>query len=136
MFKISSEAGRRTARQQSGDAAEARALQHLLAQGLTLVQRNYRVARGPSARGGEVDLILRDRDGTLVFVEVRARADASHGGAAATVGHAKQRRVLYAAQHYLLRLAQVPPCRFDVVAIDGESLEWIPGAFDASALGG
>jgi putative endonuclease len=136
MFKISSEAGRRTARQQSGDAAEARALQHLLAQGLTLVQRNYRVARGPSARGGEVDLILRDRDGTLVFVEVRARADASHGGAAATVGHAKQRRVLYAAQHYLLRLAQVPPCRFDVVAIDGEALEWIPGAFDASALGG
>ena len=37
-------------------------------------ERNYRVARGPRARGGEIDLILRERDGTLVFVEVRARA--------------------------------------------------------------
>ena len=57
----------------AGEAGEARALAHLLAQGLTLVQRNYRVARGPHARGGEVDLIMRERDGTLVFVEVRAR---------------------------------------------------------------
>ena len=64
-------------------AAEQRALAHLLRQGLTLVTRNYRVARGPYARGGEIDLILRERDGTLVFVEVRARAGAAHGGAAA-----------------------------------------------------
>ena len=56
-----------------GDAAEALALAHLVGQGLTLVQRNYRVAGGPHARGGEVDLILRERDGTLVFVEVRTR---------------------------------------------------------------
>ena len=51
-----------------GDAAEARALAHLQGQGLTLVERNYRVARGPRARGGEIDLILRERDGTLLFV--------------------------------------------------------------------
>jgi putative endonuclease len=115
-----------------GDAAEQRALAHLQTQGLRLVQRNYRVARGPSARGGEIDLILRERDGTLVFVEVRRRADARHGGAAATVSVAKQRRLVLAAQHFLLRLASVPPCRFDVVAIDGEAIEWIRGAFDAA----
>ena len=63
-----------------GDAGEAQALAHLLGQGLTLVERNYRVARGPNARGGEVDLILREPDGTLVFVEVRTRRGASHGG--------------------------------------------------------
>ncbi len=57
-----------------GDEAERRALAHLAAKGLVPVERNYRVARGPRARGGEIDLILRDRDGTLVFVEVRARA--------------------------------------------------------------
>ena len=114
-----------------GDEAEARALAHLLRQGLTLVQRNYRVARGPRARGGEVDLILRERDGTLVFVEVRSRRDRRHGGAAASVGVAKQRRIVLAAQHYLLGLASPPPCRFDVVAIDGERLEWLRGAFDA-----
>jgi putative endonuclease len=89
------------------------------------------VARGPQARGGEVDLVMRDRDGTLVFVEVRQRAGSAHGGAGASVGAAKQRRVLFAAQHYLLRFAAPPPCRFDVVAIDGEVLQWLPAAFTA-----
>jgi len=116
---------------QAGDGAEARALAHLLRQGLSLVQRNYRVARGPGARGGEVDLIMRDADGTLVFVEVRARAGRAHGGAAASVGMAKQRSLVFAAQHYLQRLPAWPPCRFDVVAIDGDALEWLRAAFDA-----
>lgn len=115
-----------------GDQAEERALRHLLSQGLTLVQRNYRVARGPHARGGEVDLILRDGDGTLVFVEVRSRSGVDHGGAAASVTWKKQQRVVLAARHYLMRLAVEPPCRFDVVAVEGDVLEWIRGAFDAS----
>ena len=115
-----------------GDAAERRALAHLMAGGLVPIERNYRVARGPRARGGEVDLILRDRDGTLVFVEVRARSDAQHGGAAATVGAIKQRRLIFTAQHYLRRFAALPPCRFDVVTVEGERIEWLKAAFDAS----
>lgn len=115
-----------------GQAAEDAALAHLQTAGLRLVERNYRVAAGPSRRAGEVDLILSDRDGTLVFVEVRARADRSHGGAAASVTAHKQRRLVYAAQHYLLRHASPPPCRFDVVAIDGGELIWLQGAFEAS----
>ncbi len=74
---------------------------------------------------------MQDRDGTLVFVEVRARADTSRGGAAASVTARKQQRLIYAAQHYLLRHATPPPCRFDVVAIDGETLTWLQAAFDA-----
>ena len=115
----------------AGEAGEARALAHLLAQGLTLVQRNYRVARGPHARGGEVDLIMRERDGTLVFVEVRARRSASFGGAAASVGATKQRSLVLAAQYFVSRLTTMPPCRFDVIAIDGDRIEWLRGAFDA-----
>jgi len=114
-----------------GDAAELRALAHLQRHGLTLVRRNYRVARGPRSRGGEVDLIVRERDGTLVFVEVRQRADAAFGGAAASVGAVKQRRLVYAAQHFLLGFTSPPPCRFDVVAIDGAAVQWLRGAFDA-----
>ena len=114
-----------------GDAGEALALMHLQRAGLVLVERNYRVAGGPRARGGEVDLILRERDGTLVFVEVRTRRDAGHGGAAASVGSAKQRRIVLAARHYLMRLAAPPPCRFDVVAIDAGRVEWLRGAFEA-----
>jgi len=121
--------GRNT--KQIGDDAESLALAHLVRQGLVLVQRNYRVAGGPHARGAEVDLILRERDGTLVFVEVRARASASHGGALASVGTIKQRRIVRAATHYLQRLAVPPPCRFDVVALEGGQIEWIRGAFDA-----
>lgn len=115
----------------SGDAAEDRALAHLRAQGLTLVQRNYRVAHGPHVHGGEIDLILRDRDGSLVFVEVRSRRAARHGGAAASVGPVKRRRLVLAATHFLQNYRTLPPCRFDVVAIDGERLEWLRAAFSA-----
>jgi putative endonuclease len=117
---------------QVGQRAEDQALAWLQAQGLRLVERNYRVARGPSARGGEIDLVMRDRDGTLVFVEVRARRDVRHGGAAGSVGVAKQRALRLAAEHYLLRLPTLPACRFDVVAIDGGQVEWVRGAFDAN----
>ena len=117
---------------QRGDAAEALALAHLLRHGLSLVQRNYRVAAGPRSRGGEVDLILRDADGTLVFVEVRSRRDATHGGAAASIGATKQRRLVFAATHFLRRFGSPPPCRFDVVAIDGAEVRWLRAAFDAA----
>ena len=114
-----------------GDRAEARALAWLCARGLRLVQRNYRVARGPGAAGGEIDLIMRDANGTLVFVEVRARRDGSRGGAGASITAAKRARIVRTAQHYLLRLAVMPACRFDVVTIDGDQIEWLPAAFDA-----
>lgn len=119
--------------QATGEAAEARALAHLQGQGLSLVARHYRVGGGPRVPAAEVDLIVRERDGTLVFVEVRARRSSAHGGAAASVGAAKQRRIVRAARQYLARLPSPPPCRFDVVAIDGERLEWLRAAFDASA---
>jgi putative endonuclease len=114
---------------QAGDAAEDRALAHLVASGLRLLARNYRT---PGRGGGEIDLVMRTADGTLVFVEVRQRASRSFGGAAASVGHVKQRRILFAARHYLMRLPQQPPCRFDVVSVEAGEIEWLRGAFDAS----
>jgi putative endonuclease len=112
-----------------GNAAEERALDHLQRAGLQLVCRNYRT---PGRGGGEIDLIMRERDGTLVFVEVRARATDQHGGAAASVGAVKQRRIIFAARHYLHRLSQWPPCRFDVLVCDGDALQWLKAAFDAT----
>ena len=113
---------------QQGDAAEDRALAHLLARGLRLVARNYRT---PGRGGGEIDLILRDPDGTLVFVEVRQRAHHAFGGAAASVGWQKRRRIVFAARHYLMRLPEPPPCRFDVISMEGGSIQWMRAAFDA-----
>lgn len=113
-----------------GMDGESRALHFLRQQGLTLVERNYRTGGGPRRPAGEIDLILRDRDGCLVFVEVRARGSDRHGGAAASIGAGKQRRIVRAAQQYLLRFDTPPPCRFDVVAIDGDALQWLKAAFD------
>ena len=113
---------------QRGDAGEDRALAHLQAAGLRLVSRNYRT---PGRGGGEIDLIMRERDGTLVFVEVRQRASGSHGGAGASISALKQRRIVFAARHYLMRLASEPPCRFDVVLLQAGDVQWLRAAFDA-----
>jgi putative endonuclease len=121
-----------TTTKQVGDEGEARALHHLQQHGLELVQRNYRLAQGPRARGGEIDLIMRERNGTLVFVEVRRRATARFGGAAASVTPRKQQRVVLAARHFLMTACRShPPCRFDVVTLEAGTLQWIRGAFTA-----
>lgn len=123
------DAGTGTTTRQAGNAAEDRALAHLQGQGLRLLARNYRT---PGRGGGEIDLVMQEPGGTLVFVEVRARRAASHGGAAASIGTAKQRRIVFAARHYLLRLGAPPPCRFDAVLVEGDALTWLQAAFDAA----
>lgn len=116
-----------------GDAAEQVALEHLLRQGLRLVARNQRT---PGRGGGELDLVMQAGDGTLVFVEVRARRAASHGGAGASITATKQARIVLAARHVLQQWPGEPPaCRFDVVLVEGEGaqqrLQWLQAAFDA-----
>ena len=58
------------------------------------------------------------------------RRDGHAGGAAASVNPAKRGRLIYAAQTYLSQLSRVPPCRFDVVAVDGDQVQWLKAAFD------
>jgi len=112
-------------RQSQGFDAEDRAQAFLEAHGLQTVERNVRF------RGGELDLVMRDGP-EWVFVEVRARADARFGGAAASVGPIKQRRLIRAAQLYLMRRFGQrgwPACRFDVVAFEAGVPCWIRAAF-------
>lgn len=113
-----------TPAQAAGGAAEDSAEAFLVRRGLTIVGRNYRT------RLGEIDLIARDGE-YLVFVEVRMRAGGSHGGALESITAAKQRRIIAAARQYLMRFPRVPPCRFDVVSLDGDETNWLRGAFDA-----
>jgi putative endonuclease len=119
-----------------GDAAEAMASDYLARQGLRLVHKNFST---PGRGGGEIDLVMSAPDGTLVFVEVRHRSGATHGGAGASITPAKQRRIVFAARHYLMRFSSLPPCRFDVVLVqgqagvgDGVQVQWLQSAFDAS----
>ena len=117
-----------TTTKSKGDAAEDAALAHLQAAGLQLLQRNYRT---PGRGGGEIDLIMRDTDGTLVFIEVRQRAGALFGGAAASISATKRNRIIFAAKYYLMRQTRLPACRFDVVLVEA-NVTWLKAAFEAS----
>lgn len=110
-----------------GDVAEETALAYLRKSGLELLTRNYRT---PGRGGGEIDLVMKEADGTVVFVEVRSRASGAHGGAGASIGMVKRRRIILAARHYLIRWPAPPPCRFDAVLIDAAEVRWLRAAFD------
>ena len=104
-----------------GAAAETLAAEFLVRRGVEIIARNYR------CRGGEIDLIARDRD-MLVFVEVRLRSNAAFGGAAESITAAKRRRLARAAGYYLATLGREPPCRFDAIlldALDSDRIEWL-----------
>jgi putative endonuclease len=114
-------------RQRRGRAAEQRALDLLLEGGLKLLARNVRF------RVGELDLIMQDHE-TIVFIEVRFRSPSRYGGAALSITSAKQQRLIRAAACWMrqqFRGAE-PASRFDVVALDGEAVGWIKGAFGVS----
>jgi putative endonuclease len=109
-----------------GDAFEAHALAFLQRQRMRLVARNV------MCRGGEIDLVMRDRDGALVFVEVRARRGGKYADAVTSIGAKKRSRLIRAAQHYLSAWrGALPACRFDVVAFDAGRIVWLPDAFRA-----
>jgi putative endonuclease len=92
------------------------------------------VAANVRYKVGELDLVMRD-GATLVFIEVRSRRSLGFGGAAGSIDHRKQLRLRRAANRYLLeRFGQQswPACRFDVVAFEAGTANWIRAAFDAS----
>jgi len=118
-------------RQTAGREAEAYALRHLLQHGLQLITQNW------SCKRGELDLVMLDGD-TVVFVEVRYRRHAGWGGALESVDFRKQGKLTLAAQWFLQSESKWAdsPCRFDVVAINGDpgaapALNWLRNAFDS-----
>ena len=120
-------------RQDTGRRAEDVAAEFLRGEGFEVLERNYR------RRLGELDLIAR-RDGVLVIAEVRTRASPAFGGAAASVGRRKQRRIIRTAAQLLQQHADLArlPVRFDVIIVSelgkaAPRIEWIRHAFEASS---
>jgi len=114
--------------QRVGMQAEDQVCRYLQSQGVRILARNAHTRRG------EIDIVCVDA-GVLAFVEVRRRGLSRYGGAAASVGRAKQQRIVRAAQVWLPRLVDQyfgghpPPCRFDMVALDGDAMTWLKQAF-------
>ena len=111
-----------------GAEAEQAACQFLEQSGCTLICRNYH------SRRGEIDLIMREGD-RLLFVEVRFRRNDAFGGAAGSITHAKQQKIIASARAFLHHHPHFYPldCRFDVVTLQRHAerwqIEWLPGAF-------
>lgn len=98
-------------RRDLGRQGELEAERFLLTQGYELIARNYRC---PS---GELDLVARDHD-ILVFVEVRTQSGPRFGGPLESVTFRKQRQIIKAATHYMIRYRMAhQPMRFDVIGI-------------------
>ncbi|MDQ3618386.1 MAG: YraN family protein [Pseudomonadota bacterium] len=137
-------------RRRRGAGVEAAARTYLLRAGLR------EVAANANYRFGELDLVMLDdgrldhsrlddsrlddsgRGGaTLVFVEVRYRRSAYFGGGAASVDAGKRRKLVRAAQAFLITHRQFAdtPCRFDVIEAEGDPdaprLNWLRDAFRA-----
>jgi putative endonuclease len=116
-----------------GASVEAAACAHLIDAGLR------EVAANAGSRVGEIDLVMRDGD-TLVFVEVRYRRNDRFGGGGASVDVRKRRKLVRAAQVFLVRHRELTdmPCRFDVVEAEGDPqsprLHWIRDAFRADDI--
>ncbi|WP_211824670.1 YraN family protein [Kistimonas asteriae] len=122
-----------TIRNPQGNRAEQAAQRFLAKQGLTLIARNY------AWRGGELDLVMKDTD-TLVFIEVRYRAQDGFGSSAESITWQKQQKLIRTAQHFLQqhRLTDKSACRFDIITAKPDSsrrgtlqIGWIKNAFSA-----
>ena len=100
-----------------GRAGEDSAARWLASQGFEILARNV------VNKGGEIDFVATE-NGTLCFVEVKARSTPTFGPALAAVPRTKQRRIARAAAFYLTRHPPTGPCRFDVLAMDLVDEKW------------
>ncbi|GIU21606.1 YraN family protein [Shewanella sp. MBTL60-007] len=105
-----------------GQIAEYTARQYLEQQGLSFVEQNVRY------RFGEIDIVMKDGS-DWVFVEVKYRSASRYGGAVNALSHAQTQRIRKAASHYIQLNRIDAICRFDVIAVDLQGIQWIRDAF-------
>ena len=101
-----------------GAGYESQAVLYLREQGYAILHQNYR------CHIGEIDIIAKDGE-TLVFIEVKYRRTDEYGAGEFHVDKRKQRTIYKVAQQFLIwnfPEGNLPPCRFDVIAIDGEDI--------------
>lgn len=107
-----------------GTEKEEMACRFLTQKGVKIRERNFR------CRQGEIDIVGDDGE-YLVFFEVKYRKSTSKGSASEAVDYRKQQKICKVSDYYRL-LHHCPadtPIRYDVIAIDGEQLEWMKDAF-------
>ena len=118
-----------TTRRELGNRGEAEAARYLRKKGYALLASQWR------CRYGELDLVARDKQGTVCFVEVKLRSDTAHGLPREAVDRRKQERLRTAAALYLSTHDIDAPARFDVAEVYTDEnhrilrLEYLEDAF-------
>jgi len=91
--------------------------------GIKILQRNFR------CKAGEIDIIGKKEE-CIIFFEVKYRKSTAYGYAQEAVNKKKQKKICNCAMYYCLQNKEVKQIRYDVVAITGEEIQWIPNAFE------
>ena len=115
-------------KRKKGKEYEDIAADHLKKCGYTILERNFTFSRY-----GEIDIIARGRDRTIVFAEIKYRSGNRSGSPLEAVDIKKQRQISKVALYYLMRrgYGADAPCRFDVIGIDGEGhIDHVENAFE------
>jgi len=95
-----------------GQWGEKRCEKFLKTKGFRKLARNF------FCKTGEIDLVMADADGSIVFVEVKTRADESFSPAESVITPAKKNRMSRAARYFLAtHNIKDRPFRFDVVTV-------------------
>jgi len=95
-----------------GRWGEKRGERFLKRKGLKTLTRNF------LCKTGELDLVMVDTDGTLVFVEVKTRANEDFSPSESAVTSTKRRRMVRTARYFLAsHEIEERPYRFDVVTV-------------------
>lgn len=110
----------------AGSQYEEAACEFLRKKGYRILCRNFR------CRIGEIDIVAME-EGTLVFAEVKYRKNSRCGHPEEAVSYYKQRKIIKTAQFYMCRfgIGDNMPCRFDIVAIEGDGIRLVKNAFNA-----
>lgn len=104
---------------QIGDAGQRKAERFLKKLGYKIIDRNFR------SKFGEIDLIA-VKEGTLVFIEVKARASDLFGLPEEAVNARKIDHITLAGEYYASLHPELPKSqRIEVVAIRGEDIKLI-----------
>jgi len=111
-------------KRQIGTYYEVKAEEYLLQNGYKILESNFRV------RSGEIDIIAKDGE-YFCFVEVKYRTTNNYGNPLEAVDFRKQNQIRKIAGIYLVKnkLTEYTPCRFDVIAFEGDKITHIKNAF-------
>ncbi len=111
-------------KRQTGSEYEALAEKWMEEHGYRILEKNYR------CRQGEIDLIA-EKDGYLIFTEVKYRRSGQAGDPAEAVDYRKQKKISRVAEYYCWEKRKVDtPCRFDVICVLGQAIRHIEHAFE------